>query len=387
MLNTIRDVNVLGKKVIVRVDFNVPVNSKGLILEDGRIRAAIPTIRYLVEKDCKVILMSHFGRPKGNFIESLKMDGVAERLSKLLNQKVTKLDECVGDEVGSAAAGMQSREILLLENLRFHQEEEENDEIFARQLASLAEIYVNDAFGASHREHASVDAITKFLPNCAGLLLEKEISTLENLLRAPERPFVAVLGGAKVSDKIKLIEALLEKVDMLLIGGAMAFTLLKAQGFEVGKSRIEEGFIREARKLLSDKIVLPVDAAVADEYYSGADARVVALKDMGNSFGFDIGPQTVSLFKGYLSGARTVVWNGPMGVFEFDNFASGTVEIAKCISGLKATTIIGGGDTIAGSRKAGVAGKFSHVSTGGGAMLKFLEGGRIPGIEALMRRQ
>ena len=386
MLNTIRDVNVLGKKVIVRVDFNVPVNSKGLILEDGRIRAAIPTIRYLVEKDCKVILMSHFGRPKGNFIESLKMDGIAERLSKLLNQKVTKLDECVGDEVGSAAAGMQSREILLLENLRFHQEEEENDEIFARQLASLAEIYVNDAFGASHREHASVDAITKFLPNCAGLLLEKEISTLENLLRAPERPFVAVLGGAKVSDKIKLIEALLEKVDMLLIGGAMAFTLLKAQGFEVGKSRIEEGFIREARKLLSDKIVLPVDAAVANEYYSGADARVVALKDMGASFGFDIGPQTVSLFKGYLSGARTVVWNGPMGVFEFDNFASGTVEIAKCISGLKATTIIGGGDTIAGSRKAGVAGKFSHVSTGGGAMLKFLEGGRIPGIEALMRR-
>ena len=387
MLNTLRDINVSGKKVLVRVDFNVPVDSKGLIIEDARIRGAIPTIRYLIEKDCKIIVMSHFGRPKGNFIESLRMDGIARQLSQLLNAKVTKLDDCIGSEVRSAAGSMQNREILLLENLRFYEGEEKNDEVFAQELASLAEIYVNDAFGASHREHASVDAITKFLPSCAGFLLEKEIMTLGKLMKNPERPFVAVLGGAKISDKLKLIENLLNKVDRVLIGGAMAFTLLKAEGFEVGKSKIEGSFIGEAKKLLSDKVVLPVDAAVADGFYSGAKARIVSLKEMGNNYGLDIGPQTVRLFQKYLSQAKTVVWNGPMGVFEFENFSNGTVEIAKCISALNVTTIIGGGDTIASSRKAGVAGKFSHVSTGGGAMLKFMEGSHMPAIAALTRSE
>ena len=386
MINTLRNTNVSGKRVLVRVDFNVPVDKKGIITEDDRIRRAIPTIRYLLERNCRVILMSHFGRPKGSVIETLRMDGIAERLSRLLNQKVTKLDDCIGTEVMTAASRMQDGEILLLENLRFYVEEESNSEDFSKQLASLAEIYVNDAFGVSHRDHASVAGVPEYLPSCAGLLLEKEIRVLRNIMKEPQRPFVAVLGGAKVSDKIKLIEKLLDKVDMILIGGAMAFTLLKAEGFEVGRSRIEVGFVKEAKRLLSDKIVLPIDVACAEDFSEGARSKMVFLKDMGVGFGLDIGPQTVSLFKDYLSKAKTVVWNGPMGVFEFDNFADGTLEIAKHISGLKATTIIGGGDTIAASRKAGVAGKFSHVSTGGGAMLKFLEGGRFPGIDALIRK-
>ena len=386
LINTLRNFNVSGKRVLVRVDFNVPVDKEGFITEDDRIRHTIPTIRYLLERNCRIILMSHFGRPRGSVIETLRMDMIAERLTQLLNQKVTKLDDCVGTEVRTAASNMQNGEILLLENLRFYVGEENNGEDFARQLASLAEVYVNDAFGVSHRQHASVAGVPEYLPSCAGLLLENEVRVMAGLMKKPERPFVAVLGGAKVSDKIKLIENLLKKVDRILIGGAMAFTLLKAEGFEVGKSRIEPGFIVEAKRVLSDKIVLPVDVTSAEEFSDAASPRVVTLKDMGTSFGLDIGPQTVNLFKKYLSQAKTVVWNGPMGVFEFDNFADGTVEIARHISGLKATTIIGGGDTVAASKKAGVGGKFSHVSTGGGAMLKFLEGGRLPGIDALLRK-
>ena len=281
MINTLRNTNVSGKRVLVRVDFNVPVDKKGIITEDDRIRRAIPTIRYLLERNCRVILMSHFGRPKGSVIETLRMDGIAERLSRLLNQKVTKLDDCIGTEVMTAASRMQDGEILLLENLRFYVEEESNSEDFSRQLASLAEIYVNDAFGVSHRDHASVAGVPEYLPSCAGLLLEKEIRVLRNIMKEPQRPFVAVLGGAKVSDKIKLIEKLLDKVDMILIGGAMAFTLLKAEGFEVGRSRIEVGFVKEAKRLLSDKIVLPIDVACAEDFSEGARSKMVFLKDMG----------------------------------------------------------------------------------------------------------
>jgi len=387
MLSTLKDVNVSGKRVLVRVDFNVPLDESNSIKDDARIRAALPTIKYLLDKNCSIILMSHLGRPKGKVIDGLRMDPVAGKLSELLNVKVRKLDNCVGPEVAEAVKMMTGRKVILLENLRFHKEEEANDPSFAKKLASFADIYVNDAFGASHRAHASVVAITKFIPGCAGLLLQKELEALNSLLTDPKKPFVAVLGGVKVSDKVKLIQNLLKKIDKLLVGGAMAFTFLKAMGYEVGKSKIENDFVNQAKKLMeSGKIVLPVDAVVGDKLDKTARAKIVPVDGIApDMLGLDIGPKTVSLFKKELDSARTVMWNGPMGVFEFPQFATGTVEIAKHISELNAKTVIGGGDTIAALKISHVGGTFTHISTGGGAMLEFLEGKTLSAIDALER--
>ncbi len=385
MFKTLKDIDVTGKRVLVRVDFNVPLDKNGNVVEDDRIKAAIPTINYLFGRNCKVVLMSHLGRPDGKVVEGLRMDRVAKRLSKLLGKEVKKLDDCVGSEVAAVVNKMKNNDVVLLENLRFHAEEEGNDKQFAKALASLADIYVNDAFGASHRAHASVDAITQFLPGCAGLLMERELEVLGKLLESPERPFIAVLGGAKVSDKVKLIESLLKKVDKLIIGGAMAFTFLKARGLNVGKSKVEDSGISEALRLLeSGKMVLPVDIVVADEFKADAKRRTVRSENIPSGwFGLDIGPESVKLFEKELERAKTVVWNGPLGVFEFDKFSEGTARLAHFLSKSKATTVIGGGDTIAAVRKAGVEGKFTHTSTGGGAMLEFLEGKKLPAIEAL----
>ncbi len=385
MLKTIKDVDIDGKKVIVRVDFNVPVDEKGKVKEDGRIRAVIPTIKYLLKRNCKVILMSHLGRPDGKVVESLRMGGVAKRLAQLLGKNVKKLDDCVGSEVAAAVRNMKDGDVVLLENLRFHKEEEENGRKFAKALASLADIYVNDAFSVSHRAHASVVGITEFLPGCAGLLMEREVKGLRGLLEKPQRPFVAVLGGAKVSDKIKLIENLLKKADKILVGGAMAFTFLKAKGFSVGNSKVEYGYVGEAARLLeSGKIVLPVDVVAADKFDASAKAKVVAADSVPDGLiGLDIGPETLRVFKKELTSAKTIMWNGPAGVFEFDRFSGGTRELAMIISKSKATSVVGGGDTLAAVRKFGLSDAFSYASTGGGAMLEFLEGKKLPGLKAL----
>ncbi len=385
MIKTVKDVEVDGKKIIVRVDFNVPVDEKGEVKEDDRIRAVVPTIKYLVERNCSVILMSHLGRPDGKVVEGLRLGGVARRLSQLLGKDVKKLGDCVGGAVEDAVMKMESGDVVLLENLRFHREEEENGVQFARALASLADVYVNDAFAVSHRAHASVAGIAGFMPSYAGLLLEKEVNELGSLLEKPARPFIAVLGGAKVSDKMKLIENLLKKADKILIGGAMAFTFLKAKGFGVGNSKVEDGYVSEAARLLeSGKIVLPVDVVAADKFDAEAKARTVAADSVPVGWsGLDIGPGTLAIFKKELDSAKTIMWNGPAGVFEFERFSGGTKGLALMISGSKATSIIGGGDTIAAAKKFGLNGKFSYVSTGGGAMLEFLEGKKLPGIKAL----
>ncbi len=385
MFKTLKDVDVEGKRVIVRVDFNVPLDEKGDVTESDKIAASVPTIRYLTGKDCKVILTSHLGRPGGRVVESLRMDGVAKSLSKLLGLRVRKLDDCTGNDVEAEVKKMKSSEVVLLENLRFYEGEEKNDRNFAKALASLAEFYVNDAFAASHRAHASVVGIAEFLPSCAGLLLEKEVKELGGLLEKPRRPFVAVLGGAKVSDKIRLIENLLKKADKILVGGAMAFTFLKARGLSTGNSKVENGSVKEAARLLeSGKIVLPVDVVVADRFDASADSKIAGSESIPSGwFGLDIGPESMKMFERELGKAKTVVWNGPLGVFEFDKFAEGTLQLARFISKSGATTIIGGGDTIAAVKKLGLYGKFSYASTGGGATLEFLEGKKLPAIEAL----
>jgi phosphoglycerate kinase len=383
---TIRDVNVSGKKVIIRVDFNVPLEV-GKVTDDTRIRAALPTIQYLLDHGAAVILMSHLGRPRGNVVEELRLDPVAARLGELLDRTVSKLDDCIGPQVQAAAQGLQPGEVLLLENLRFHPEEEANDPAFARQLADLADVFVNDAFGAAHRAHASTSGIADVLPAVAGLLMEKEIQFLGQAVESPEHPYVAILGGAKISDKIGVIETLLNKVEILLIGGGMANTFLLAQDYEMGDSLVEEGSVAIAKRLLEaggDKLVLPVDAVIADAFSADANSRVVGVNQVPTGWRIlDIGPQTVELFKAKLSGARTVVWNGPMGVFELEPFAAGTRAIAQALAGIQATTIIGGGDSVAAITQAGLAEKMSHISTGGGASLEFLEGKELPGIAAL----
>ncbi len=370
--------DVKGKRVLVRVDFN----AEG---DDGKIIAALPTIRHLLANNCRIILISHLGRPRGKVMEGLRLDGVARRLSGLLGLDVRKLDENSGASVKEAVEEMKAGDVLLLENIQFNPGECNKDENFAKELASLADVFVLDAFGQSHRDYASLAMIQRFLPSCAGLLLEKEVRILSSLLESPERPFIAVLGGAKVSDKIRLVDRLLKKVDGLVIGGAMAFTFLKAKGLSVGNSKVEDGYVSEAARLIeSGKIVLPVDVVAADKFDSGAKARTVAVGSIPAGWmGLDIGPDSVKLFEKELERAKTVVWNGPMGVFEFDEFAEGTLQLARFISKSGATTIIGGGDTIAAAGKAGVRGKFTHTSTGGGAMLEFLEGKKLPAIEAL----
>ena len=384
---TVKDINVTGKRVLVRVDFNVPL-AEGKVADDTRLRAALPTIQYLLDQGAKVILMSHLGRPKGKVVEELRMDPVAERLSELLGRPVRKLDDCVGDAVKAAVAEMRPGDVILLENTRFHPEERKNDPQFAKKLAELADVFVNDAFGTAHRAHASTVGVAQYLPAVAGLLMEKELNFLGKALESPERPFVALLGGAKISDKIGVIENLLTRVDALLIGGGMANTFLKAQGYEVGQSLVEDESLGVAKELLEragEKLALPVDAVVADRFAADAASKAVPVDEVPPDWRIlDIGPRTVELFKEKLAEARTVVWNGPLGVFEFPKFAAGTEAIARFLADLEATTIIGGGDVVAAVRRAGVADRITHVSTGGGAALEFLEGKELPGVAALL---
>lgn len=376
---TLSDMDFKGKRVILRADFNVPLDEKGDITDDSRIVKALPTIKEILGKGARqLILMSHLGRPKGRVVEKLRLDPIAKRLSLLLGQYVTKLDDCIDIEIPEAR-------VVLLENLRFHPEEEENYEFFAKKLAGYADLYVNDAFGTCHRAHASVDAITRFLPGCAGLLLDKELMYMKKTLEKPEQPFVAIIGGAKISDKINVINHLLKKVDKLLLGGAMIFTFYKAQGHEVGKSLCEPEKIQLARLILhNEKLLLPVDIVAAENKEAGAKSKIVEISSIPPDwYGLDIGPGSVKQFKDVLRHASTIVWNGPLGLFEIDDFAKATNDIAMFLAGLDATVIIGGGDSAAALKKLNLQDKVSHVSTGGGASLALLEGRELPAIRAL----
>ena len=385
---TIKDVDVNGKRVLVRVDFNVPMEN-GEVTDDRRIRAALPTIQYLLDNGAAVILMSHLGRPKDAPDPKFQLDAAGQRLSELLDRPVKKLDDTIGPDVKSAVMTMSPGDVILLENTRFYKQEKKNDPGFSEQLAELGEVYVNDAFGSAHRAHASTAGVTETLrPAVAGFLLEKEIEYLGGALADPGHPFIAIMGGAKISDKISVIENLLSKVDGLLIGGGMANTFFVAQGHDVGKSLVEEEAIDTAKKLLAeyeDKLILPVDCTIAQEFKADAEAKVVPVDEVpANWMILDIGPATIAHFANRLNGAKTVVWNGPMGVFEFPRFAEGTFAIAKVLAELDgATTIIGGGDSAAAVEQSGLAEKMSHISTGGGASLEFLEGKVLPGVDAL----
>ena len=390
---TIRDVDVQGKRVLVRVDFNVPLtedaDGRWAVADDTRIRAALPTIQYLLDNGAALILCSHLGRPKGGVQDELKMDPVAHRLSELIDRPVTKLDDCIGPDVEATALAAQPGDVLLLENTRFHPEEKQNDPAFAAQLAALAELYVNDAFGSAHRAHASTEGVARDLPAVSGLLMEKELEFLGSALADPEHPFVAILGGAKISDKIGVIDNLLSQVDALLIGGGMANTFLKAEDYDVAESLVEDDSLDTAQALIAqagNKLVLPVDVTVADRFDADAFSQVVPVAAVPPKWRIlDIGPRTLELFQERLAGARTVVWNGPMGVFEFPKFAQGTEAVARMLAALPdATTIIGGGDSAAAVKRTGLADKMSHISTGGGASLEFLEGKTLPGVAALM---
>ncbi len=386
---TIRDINLQGKKVIVRVDFNVPLDSNLNITDDRRIKEALPTIKYILDQGAeKIILMSHLGRPEGKIVESMRLKPIAQRLEKLLGQKVLRLEDCIGETILKAINSSPSK-VILLENLRFHKEEEKNDPAFAKQLASLADIYVNDAFGTAHRAHASTESITLYLPAVAGFLLEKEIQYLGRALVNPQRPFVVLLGGAKVSDKITLIENLLNKADKILIGGGMAYTFLKAQGKSIGKSRLEPDKIPTALNILKKaketkvEIVLSCDFIIVQDVKNPKEQKISAEIPDGWE-GVDIGPATRKQFKDILSKAKTIVWNGPVGIFEIDEFAQGTKELAEFISHLKdVTSIVGGGDTAAAVSKFNLEKGMTHISTGGGASLELLEGKDLPGITAL----
>ncbi len=387
---TVKDIDPQGKKILVRVDFNVPLKNGG-VSDDTRIRASLPTIKYLLERGArKVILCSHLGRPKGKVVEELKLDPVGERLSHLLGEKVEKLDDCVGEEVERAIEQSASR-VILLENLRFHPQEESCDEEFSRQLASLADLYVNDAFGSSHRKHASVYGVGKFLPAVAGFLMEKEINYLGRLLESADKPYMAILGGAKVSDKIGVVENLLDKVDAILIGGGMAYTFLKAKGYEIGRSKLEEDKLQVASKILEEgeakgiKILLPLDHLVVEDISQPSTKKIVE-QISPQDIAVDIGPKTSAAFIQELKAAKTILWNGPVGIFETEDYAQGTKSLAQALAELTSqgvTTVIGGGDTAAAVSLFGLKDKMSHVSTGGGASLEFLEGKVLPGIEIL----
>ena len=387
---TIAEVKLKGKKVIIRVDFNVPLDKNQTITDDRRIKAALPTIDYaLKEGASKVILMSHLGRPDGVVVEELRLTPVAKRLEELLSQKILKVDDCIGDEIRQKIANSSER-IVLLENLRFHKEEKKNNPEFAKQLASLAEIYVNDAFGSAHRAHASTAGITQYLPSVAGFLLQKEIKYLGEVIENPQKPFVVILGGAKVSDKIAVIENLLKKADAILIGGGMAYTFLKAMGVQVGNSKLEPEKVDLAKGLLEKakskgvKIILSQDYLIVPNFDKPEEKKIMTGDIPDGWEGVDIGPETIKNFKNILLTAKTIVWNGPVGVFEIDAFARGTKEIAEYIAGLKGvTTIIGGGDSAAAISKFNVEEAMTHISTGGGASLEYLEGKELPGVAAL----
>ena len=388
---TVKDIDLKGKKVLVRCDFNVPMNEERKITDNTRIVAALPTIKYLLEQNCAIILCSHLGRPKGEFKPEFSLKPVAEELSKLLGKEVIMAKDVIGEDAKTKAANLQQGQIMLLENVRFHKEETDNDPNFAKELASMAEVYVSDAFGAVHRAHASTAGVAEYLPAVAGFLIEKELKFLGNAVSNPERPFIAILGGAKVSDKIGVIDSLLEKVDTLIIGGGMAYTFFKAQGYEVGKSLCELDKLDLAKSLMEKakekgvKLMLPVDTRVGKEFKEDTESKTVKCTEIPVDWeGFDIGEETIKMFSDELKKAKTVVWNGPLGLFEFDQFAKGTNAIAKVLSEIDATTIIGGGDSAAAVRKAGLEDKMTHISTGGGASLEFLEGKKLPGIECLL---
>lgn len=390
---TIRDIDLEGRRVLVRVDFNVPLDAQQQITDDTRIRAALPTIRYLLDQNAAVILMSHLGRPKGQPTESMRLTPVARRLSDLLGLPVEMAPDCIGPQVTDMVRELLPGQVLLLENLRFHKEEEQNDPDFARQLADLGEIYVNDAFGSAHRAHASTEGVTRYLPSVAGFLMEKEINFLGSALEQPKRPFAAIIGGAKVSDKITVLERLISMVDALLIGGGMANTFLKAEGYEVGDSLVENEKLDVARDLLAKArqrqlaFVLPIDVVIADRFAADADHKTMPANAVPPGWRIlDIGAQTIAAFRERLSNAQTIIWNGTLGVAEMPAFAKGTDAIISILAELTkrgATTIIGGGDSAAAVEQAGAADKMTHVSTGGGASLEFLEGRTLPGVAAL----
>ena len=390
---TIKDIDVTGKKVLVRCDFNVPQDENGNITDTRRIVGAIPTIKYLIEHNAKVILCSHLGRPKGEVKKEFSLEPVQKELAKELGIEVKLANDIVGESAKTLIQNMKEGEIVLLENVRFDKREEENDREFSKELASLADIYVNDAFGTAHRAHSSTAGVAEFLPAVSGFLIEKEIKFLGEALNNPKRPFVSIIGGKKVSDKISVINNLLDKVDTLLIGGGMAYTFFKAMGLNIGTSLCEDDKLDFAKELMTKakekgvKLLLPVDVVVAKEFASDAESKVVKIDQIEDGWeGMDIGPETIKMFEEVLKEAKTIMWNGPLGVFEFDKFAKGTNEIAKMIGNSEAISVIGGGDSAAAIEKAGMADKMTHISTGGGASLEFLEGKKLPGIECLLEK-
>lgn len=382
---------ITGKRILTRVDYNVPTDDKGSITDDTRIRATLPTLNHILSNKTKLILMTHLGRPKGKD-EKLKLDKIAARLEQLLKHPVKKLDDCIGENVEKTISKMKEGEIVLLENLRFYPEEESNNNNFSKKLALLGDLYINDAFACSHRAHASIVGVTRYLKSGAGLLLAKEIEYLSKLMESPQTPYIAIFGGAKVSDKITIIENLMTKVNAIIIGGGMAYTFLRAQSKKIGASKLEKDSIDVASKILSNakksniEIVLPIDHLVTN-HIDGKGHIKIEKENISDGFsGVDIGPGTIKLFTAKLQPAQTVVWNGPLGIFEIDKFSEGTRSIASVLASLKATTVVGGGETVAAAEKFGFAGKMSHISTGGGAFLEFLEGKELPGIAALTNK-
>jgi len=392
---TIKDLNknqLAGKRVLVRVDFNVPLNEELEVTDDTRIKAALPTIKYLTSHRAKVILVSHLGRPKGKVVEKLRLDPVARRLKELFKQDIKKVNDCIGEEVEKVISIMQSGEVILLENVRFYPEEEKNDDEFSKKLASLADIFVNDAFGTAHRAHASTVGIARLLPSYSGFLMAREIEVLNHLLEFPEKPFIVILGGAKISGKIEIIQNLLDIADRILIAGGMSYTCLAAKGYEVGNSLLEKYDLDIVRKILKraeekgNKIILPVDLVITKEVSEISESKMVEINNIPkDGIGVDLGDKSLAIFEREIKKAKTIFWNGPVGVFEIEKYAKGTNKIAKILADMhnKAVTVIGGGDSIAAIENAGLAGKMTHISTGGGASLEFLGGKKLPGIEIL----
>jgi phosphoglycerate kinase len=390
---TVRDIEVSGKKVLVRVDYNVPTDKEGQISDNSRIQASLPTIKYLLEHQAKIILCSHFGRPKGKVVESMRLAPIAKRLSELLGRPVKTVGDCIGPEVENAVNQLQNGDILMLDNLRFHNEEEANDPAFARSLAKLADVYVDDAFGAAHRAHASVSGVATYLPAVGGFLMEKELNFLGKLLENPAHPFIAIMGGAKVSDKMGVIDNILDKVNVILVGGGMAATFLKVQGCNVGVSAVEEDKLDYTREMLKKaqakgvRIVLPVDVVAAAKLEAGSPSQAVSVKNIPDGYLIaDIGPETSKLFVHEIKQAKMIFWNGPIGVFEIEAFAKGTRAVAGALAASQGVTIVGGGSTAESVAEMGLSDKMTHVSTGGGASLEFLEGKELPGVAALLNK-
>jgi phosphoglycerate kinase len=390
---TVKDIDVKNQRVLVRVDYNVPTDKEGKITDDSRIRASLPTIKYLLDHQAKIILCSHFGRPKGKVNDSMRLAPMAQRLSEILNKPVKALKDCIGPDVENAVSQMKPGDIIMLENLRFHPEEEANEPNFAQALAKLGDIYVNDAFGAAHRSHASVTGVARYLPAVAGFLMEKELNFLGRLLENPAHPFIAVMGGAKVSDKMGVIDNILDKVDALLIGGGMAANFLKARGLGVGGSAVEEDKLDYTREMMEKakakgvEIILPTDVVAAEKLEAGSPSRTVSVNQIPDQWVIaDIGPDSIRLFVQEIRHSQTIFWNGPMGVFEIEAFAQGTRSVAQALAEVKGTTVVGGGSTAESVEGMGLAGKMTHVSTGGGASLEFLEGKELPGVAVLQNK-